>query len=151
MLANNNMAKYKLNNDALSEAFFEDTCLLGIVAPIEDYHFCNLIKDGLGLDFRNDITSEIAFNKRTRSYFFSVFKYMEPNSSVVHYIYANKCDGDHLLPEFKHLDFVWLIYMGEGMAYPIQELMQAVKNIKAVQLITELTNEKIKNKEHLVL
>ncbi|MES2777157.1 MAG: IPExxxVDY family protein [Bacteroidota bacterium] len=145
------MAKLILDNASLAEAFFEDTCLLGIVAPVEDYHFCNLVKEELGLDFRNDISSEIAFTRKMRKYYFSVFKYQEPNSSVIHHIYANKCDGDHLLPEFRHLDFLWLICMGEGMAYPIPQLVQAVKTIKVVQLITELTNEKIKNKQHLVL
>ncbi len=145
------MAKLTLDNAWLSEAFFEDTCLLGIVAPVADYHFCNLIKEGLGLHFRNDISAEIAFTKKNRKYYFSVFKYEERNASVLHYIYANKCDGDHLLPEFKHLDFIWLIRFEQGMVYPIGQLLQAVKSIKAVQLITEITNEKIKNKGHLVL
>ncbi|MEO7311036.1 MAG: IPExxxVDY family protein [Chitinophagaceae bacterium] len=145
------MPKLVLDNDLIAEAFFENTCLLGVVASMEDYHFCNLVKHELGFDFRNDLSSEIAFTKRARKYYFSVFKYQEANSSVVHYIYANKCDGDLLLPEFKHLDFVWLICVGEGYTYPIQQLMQAVKAIKGVQLITELTNEKIKNKQHLVL
>ena len=145
------MPKLVLDNASLAASFFEDTCLLGIVASMEDYHFCNMIKQELGFDFRNDVSCEIAFNKKTRKYYFSVFKYQEHNSSIIHYIYVNKCDGDHLLPEFKHLDYIWLICTGEGIIYPIKQLMEAVKTIKGVQLITELTNEKIKNKQHLVL
>lgn len=32
----------------------------------------------------------------------------------------------------------------------LQETIQTIKAINAVQLVLELTNEKIKNKEHLV-
>ena len=145
------MPKLILDNELIAEVFFENACLLGIMAPMNDYHFCNLMKQDLGFDFRNDVSSEIAFTKRKRDYFFSVFKYHEPNSSVVHYVYRNKCDGDHLLPEFKHLDFVWLIHGCDTRAYPVQQLVQTVRAINGVQLIMELTNEKIKNKQHLVL
>ena len=32
----------------------------------------------------------------------------------------------------------------------IQDLIESIKAIKSVQLVVELTNEKIRNKEHLV-
>jgi len=32
----------------------------------------------------------------------------------------------------------------------LQETIQTIKTINSVQLVVELTNEKIKNKEHLV-
>jgi hypothetical protein len=32
----------------------------------------------------------------------------------------------------------------------LQHLVQSIKSINGVQLVLELTNEKIKNKEHLV-
>jgi len=145
------MPKLTLDNATIAEAFFEDTCLLGIMAPLNDYQFCNLLSEGLGFDFRDDMYSEIAFTKKKREYYFSVFKYAEPNSVVVHYVYSNKYDGDLLLPEFRHFDFVWLIQSCDPKQYPVQQLVQAVRSISGVQLVTEITNEKIKNKQHLVL
>jgi hypothetical protein len=56
-----------------------------------------------------------------------------------------------LLPELKHLDFLWLL-KGEAAAdESLPEIIQQIKTINAVQLVVELTNEKIKNKENLVL
>ena len=145
------MAKLFLDNEQLAEAYFADACLLGIMAPMPDYQFCNLLKQELGFDFRSDASSEIALKKKKRDYYFSVFKYFEPNSSVEHYIYNNKWDGEYLLPEFKHLDFAWLIHGMNGATLPVRSLVEAIKSISGVQLIIELTNEKIKNKQHLIL
>lgn len=145
------MAKLFLDNEQLAEAYFEDACLLGIMAPMADYQFCNLVTQDLGLAFRNDTASEIILKKKKRDYFFSVFKYCEPNSSVEHFIYNNKWDGEYLLPEFKHLDFAWLIHGMDGSVAAVRQLVDAIKAISGVQLIIELTNEKIRNKQHLIL
>ncbi|RYF79018.1 MAG: IPExxxVDY family protein, partial [Chitinophagaceae bacterium] len=59
-------------------------------------------------------------------------------------------DGEYLLPEFKHLDFLWLLkddYVSDEF---VGNLVYSLKSINGVQLVVELTNEKIKNKEHLV-
>jgi hypothetical protein len=62
----------------------------------------------------------------------------------------NQFDGEYLLPEFKHLDFLWLMKGDEVSDDSLQETIQTIKAINSVQLVLELTNEKIKNKEHLV-
>ena len=31
------------------------------------------------------------------------------SGTIKHYLYNNEDDGEYLLPEFKHLDFLWLI------------------------------------------
>lgn len=145
------MAKLILDNEQLAETYFEEACLLGIMATIPDYQFCNLLKQELNFNFRNDPALEITLKKRNRAYYFSVFKYYEKITSVEHYIYNNKWDGEYLLPEFKHLDFAWLIRGFDGTALPITQLIQTIRNIKGIQLVIELTNEKIKNKQHLIL
>ena len=70
---------------------------------------------------------------------------------MVHYLYNNQFDGEYLLPEFKHLDFLWLIKGDEIENEELAAMMQVVKSLPGVQLITEMTNEKIKNKQHLIL
>ena len=67
-----------------------------------------------------------------------------------HYVYNNQFDGEYLLPEFKHLDFLWLMKGDEVSDESLLETIQTIKAINSVQLVLELTNEKIKNKEHLV-
>ena len=73
-----------------------------------------------------------------------------PNGSLVHYLYVNQFDGEYLLPELKHLDFLWLLKGDEVSGADIAVLQQNIKSIPGVQLVSELTGQKIKNKEHLI-
>ena len=62
--------KLLLNTHDLTNEFFEDTRLLGIMAPIKDYQFCWQLNSSMGLDFRINNDIEIQLNKKKRSYFF---------------------------------------------------------------------------------
>ena len=142
--------KLVLDNKNLAEDFFEDTRLLGIMAPIKDYQLCWHFNNIMGMDFRINNEIEIQLTKKERNYFFAVYEFSEPTGSLSHYLYNNRFDGEYLLPEFKHLDFLWLmkgdIVTDEGL----QQTINHIKEISGVQLVIELTNEKIRNKEHLV-
>ena len=142
--------KLLLSTEKLTENFFEETRLLGIMAPIKDYQFCWQLNTHLGMDLRINNDIEIQLNKKKRTYFFGVYEYCEPAGSLAHYIYNNQFDGEYLLPEFRHLDFLWLMKGDEVSNAALQQAIQAIRLINGVQLVVELTNEKIRNKEHLV-
>ncbi len=142
--------KLVLDNKELTEEFFEDTRLLGIMAPVKDYQFCWHLNTVMGLNFRQNNEIEIKLVKKKRNYFFSVYEYKEPTRFLSHYVYNNQFDGEYLLPEFKHLDFLWMMKGDAVSDEALQETIQIIKAINSVQLVVELTNEKIKNKEHLV-
>lgn len=142
--------KLILDNKELTNDFFDETRLLGIMAPIKDYQFCWYLNSLMGLDFRVNHDIEIQLTKKKRNYFFTVYEFREPTSCLEHYLYKNQFDGEYLLPEFKHLDYLWLM---KGDAVTDDYLSQKTENIReisGVQLVIELTNEKIRNKEHLV-
>lgn len=142
--------KLRLNIEELTTEFFEDARLLGIVAPVKDYQFCWHLNNKLRFRFRNNNDIEIQLSKKKRTYFFCVYQYDEPNSSLSHYLYKNHFDGEYLLPEFRHLDFLWLL-KGDGVSQEmLNGLVNSVKTMNHVQLVTELTNEKIKNKGNLI-
>lgn len=142
--------KLKLDMDELAEDFFEDVRLLGIVAPMKDYRFSWLLNHRLRFDFRvkNDI--EIQLTKKGRQYFFAVYEYADPAGSLRHYLYNNQFDGEYLLPEFRHLDFLWLMKGDLTTTEWVGELVTSLRSINGVQLITELSSEQIKNKQHLI-
>lgn len=142
--------KLSINNQELAEAFFEDTRLLGIMTPEKDYQFCWQLNNLMGMDFRINHDIEISLKKKKRDYYFSVFEYQEPTGALCHYLYNNQFDGEYLLPEFRHLDFLWLLKEDIVTNESLQELIVSVRSITGVQLVVELTNEKIRNKEHLV-
>ena len=142
--------KLVLDNRELTEMFFLDTRVLGIMAPVKDYQFCWFINTSTGLDFRLNPELEIKLIRKKRDYFFSLYEYNEPNQFLSHYIYKNHFDGEYLLPEFKHLDFLWLMKGDEVSEEAMQETVQTIRSIPQVQLVAELTVDKISNKENLV-
>ena len=142
--------KLVLDTEGLTDDFFEDTKLLGIMAPVKDYQLSWQLNQLMGIEFRINNDIEIQLTRKRRNYFFSVYDFHEDTSCLSHYLYNNQFDGEYLLPEFKHLDFLWLI-KGEIVSdESVQEYITAIKTISTVQLVMELTNEKIKNKEHLI-
>ena len=142
--------KHKIDNESIAQEFFENAVLLGIVAPIKDYLFSWHLNQIFGFNFRVNTGIEIELVKQQRKYFFSIYEYTVPSTSITHYLYNNQFDGEYLLPEFKHLDFVWLI-KGEFIAVEeLKTLMNSIKSIPGVQLVNEMTNEKIKNKQYLI-
>ncbi len=142
--------KLKIDNETLAEEFFEDCFLLGIVVPIKDYQFSWQLNHLLGLDFRVNNEKEIELTKKKRKYFFTIFEYQIPSISITHYLYNNQFDGEYLLPEFKHLDFLWLIKGNTFSADDLSMLIQSIRSIPGIQLVTEMANEKIKHKQHLI-
>ena len=144
------MSKLRLNVDELNEDFFEDTRLLGITAPLKSYQFCWHLNNLLGYEFRLNPEIEVHLRKKERSYFFSVYQSAESNSFLQHYVYHNQFDGEYLLPEFRHMDFLWLMKGDLVDDDKCNWIRQAINNISGVQLVVELTNEQIKNKGNMV-
>jgi hypothetical protein len=142
--------KLLLDNKDLTHEFFEDTRLLGIMAPIKDYQFCWQVNSTLGMDFRINNEIEIQLTRKKRNYFFAVYEFSEPTGSLCHYIYNNRFDGEYLLPEFRHLDFLWMMKGDLVCDERLQQISEFIRTMNGIQLVVELTNEKIKNKEHLV-
>lgn len=142
--------KLLFDNQKMTEEFFEDSRILGIMAPIRDYQFCWHLNNLLDMELVLNNEIEIQLAKKNRNYFFGVYEYNEPTGSLSHFIYNNRFDGEYLLQEFKHLDFLWLM-KGDLIDDNLMQMKtDALKSIYSVQLVVELTNEKIRNKEYMV-
>jgi hypothetical protein len=144
------MIKLKVDNDALAEEFFDGTRLLGIVGSLADYQFCWQLNQGMQINFRANHDLEITLKRKERNYFFTIYEYQEPATTLVHYLYNNQYDGEYLLPEFKHLDFLWLLKGDLVNDELIAAMVQSIKIIPGVQMVIELSTDKIRNKGHLI-
>lgn len=142
---------FSLNIDEMISDFFEGCRLYGIVANFKNYKFCWYINRMLGYKFRLNTDIEIITSKKNRQYFFPVYQYSIQNSAVTHYLYDNSFDGEYLIPEFKHIDFLWLM---KGEYYIDQEecskIIEIVRYTKEVQMISEIDIEKLPSKTHLI-
>jgi hypothetical protein len=145
------MAKLVLNTDGMEEDYLSNARLLGIMTQLNNYRFCWLINEQLNYDFRLSTEAEIQIRKKGRNYYFQVYQYCETDTTTEHNIYDNKFEGEYLLPEFKHFDFLWLIKADIIYEEEFIKLQQDIRNIDGVQLVTELAQEKIRNKEFLII
>lgn len=141
--------KLILDNEAITDDFFSDTRLIGIMAPIKNYQFCWQLNNLFGFNFRLDTEIDKQLRKKNRQYFFSVYQH-EENNFLKYYLFHNHCDGEYLLPEFKHMDFLLLMKGDYVDDTKCAQIISTIRSMASVQMVAELTNEKIKNKEHLV-
>jgi hypothetical protein len=144
------MAKLKLNTDGIEDDFFSGTHLLGIMAPVKNYRFIWQVNSNTGFDFRLNTDVEIQLKRKGRNYFFSVYQFCQTECELEHFIYYNQFEGEYLLPEFKHLDFLWLIRGNVITDEDFLNVQTKLKAIEGTQLVTELSQEKIKNKGNLI-
>jgi hypothetical protein len=143
--------KLVLDNDQITEDFFEDTILLGIMAPLQSHQFVWQVNQSIRFDFRINNELEVEIVRKRRTYYFPVYEFQEPGLSLANYLYNNLCDGEYLLPEFKHLDYLWLCKGDLPSKEEERLLIEDIRNIPGVQLVVELTQDKIKNKKNLIL
>lgn len=131
------------------DRFYDESRLIGIVAPMEAYRFCWQINQLLNFDFRIVPEMELSMNKRGRNYFFSMYVYSQPHSSIAHFLYANHDDGEYLLPELKHFDYLWLLKYDKMDEDELKLFIDSLRTLPVLQVVTELSIDKIKNKENL--
>ncbi len=143
--------KHKLDINDMAEEFFEGARLLGIVAPIKGYRFCWQLNRQMRLDFRMNNQIEIPVAKKKRKYFFSVYECPSDFSPLTHFLYNNQFDGEALIPELRHLDFFWLLKGDEISDDMMLELTTSIRTIHGVQMVTELSHDKIKHRDYLIL
>lgn len=141
--------KLKIDHDEMTERFYDETRLMGIVAPMQGYKFCWQINKLLNFDFRIVPEMELSMNKRGRNYYFSIYVYNQPSSSVSHFLYSNHHDGEFLLPELRHFDFLWLVKFNRVDEAEMRLFIESLRTIPVLQMVSELSMDKIKNKENL--
>lgn len=140
-----------LDMDELNEDFLKGTRLLAITTPIKKHLFCWKINSLLNLNFKLCSEKEVPVEKKNRKYFFSIYHSSEPTNPFMDYvIYHTQHDGEYLLPELKHTDFLWLIRGNAIEEDHFNFIKQGIKSISGVQLVSEIASNQIKNKGHLM-
>ena len=141
--------KLKLDDERMSDDFFEDTKILGIACPLKNYQFCWHVEKTLNIPFATSADLQIGMEKNKRSYSFTVYEFIHPITAKEHFLYSNKHEGEFLLPELQHLDFIWLIRDPYNDLSEFNDLQQRLRNIPGVQLVTDVPHERIKSRDNL--
>lgn len=145
------VTKFKLGTDSAVDSFFRETGLIGIVSRQKEYQLCWEINRLLGFNFKMNNELEVMLIKKEKKCYFTVYEFNEPTRYTAHYLYNNHYKAEFLLPELKHIDFIWLLKGSYYRAAELASLTEAIRQISDVQLVTMLRIDDLKNRENLVL
>ena len=135
--------------ESSSPDFFEGSYILGIVSTLKNYLFCWHIQHHLNIYFGTSEDMQINLVKNQRTYSFTVYEYSDPLSLDHYQLFTNKNDGEFLLPELQHLDYIWLFKGVNGNLLNFKKIQSLLKNIPGVQMVVDIDQSRIKSKNNL--
>ncbi len=143
-------AKFVLDTAAMQEDFFADTALIGIVSSLPIYRFCWLLNQNMGLDFKRVPDFDPVLQTNSAEIYFSFYQYCMPANGNKYSIYKLKSGNEILLPEVKHLDFIWLIESVNPSADALK-YVEHLRHMPDIQLAQILDTERLKNLNNLLV
>ncbi len=144
--------KLKIENEELSEEFFADTTVIGIVSAVKGYKFCWFLNHHLSIDFRSHPDLEIHVEKKRLKYYFNIYSYTDNELNTINLLYENESKGEYLVPELKHLDYLWLVRKDDVFDKTQYDLLlEKLRKLDFIQMATYLQIEHIKSKENLII
>ena len=143
--------KLKLISDPAFEDFFSGTYLLGIISPHKQYELCWQINRMLNFNFRLNSELEALIRKKEKHCFFQIYEYNEPLRFTFHYLYSNHYKGEFLLPELKHIDYIWLLKGSYYAEEQLELLTNDIRQLDIVQMVVRLQASGLKSRANLVV
>ncbi len=144
--------KLKISNDDLTDEFFSNANVIGIVSTLKGYKFCWSLNHHLSLDFRLHPDMEVQLEKRRIFYYFNIYAYDDLDMNSSHLLYENESKGEYLVPEFKHLDYLWLVRSEDDNTVTIiNNLLERLRKLDIIQMATNMQLGNIKSKENLII
>lgn len=131
--------------------FFHDAHLIGIISSQKEYQLCWEINRQLGFNFKMNNELEVMLEKKEKKCYFCVYEFNEPMRFTSHYVYNNQYKGEYLLPELRHIDYIWLIKGTYYAENEIKWLSDAIRQLDKVQLVSPITPGGLKSRENLIL
>lgn len=144
--------KLKLTNDDLADEFFFNVTAIGIVSTLKGYKFCWSINHHLSSDFRLHPDIEVQLEKHRLLYYFNIYSYADNDTNVSHLLYENESKGEYLVPEFKHLDYIWLLRSEDEISQISRDLLlDRLRQIETIQMASYIQLDFIRSKENLII
>jgi len=161
------MANVVLDMGEMKESFFGEAAMLGIASPLPGYRLCWALNRHFDISFCNVPENTICMGEgkggkeevnfvgggqvdmfaapaaAPEQWFFPTYSYAIPNSSATHILYQLRAGNKTLLPEAKHLDYLWFIQTADS-AHDAHTILRELRNLSAVQLAQEISREQIK-------
>ena len=134
----------------MQEDFFADTAMIGIATAMPGYHLCWVLNRHFDINFERDPEQSISSQKKDNQYFFPIYHCIFPNSSHKYLLYKLKNGTETLLPEARHLDYLWMVQTANPET-DAMEIARELRNIPDIQLAQILGTDQLKSVNNLLM
>ena len=142
--------KLKLDESAMEDAFFEDTCLLGLASALPPYRLGWILNEHFDINFTCEPEMTLESTKKDNNYYYMIYEHQLENSSNRYLLYQLKNNNVSLLPEISTVDYLWLIQSGES-EQDAAEIAEELKKIPDIQFSRIIEREQLKNVKSLLV
>jgi hypothetical protein len=132
----------------LDIGFDYDFLLLGIVSQEKAHRLVWFLNKELGYQFSH--AGELTLYEQEKpSGRFTRYDFADEINHLDFFIMENRDESAYLVPELRHVDYFMMI-KGALDFLDVRHLVDAIKPLEPVQLITEIDHHKLKSKQNLI-
>jgi hypothetical protein len=125
-----------------------DFLLLGIVSHEKFHRLVWLINDQLAHNYAHAGELELYENEKTTGSF-TKYEYMDELNHLEFVLFENRDGSAYLIPEMRTVDY-FIMIKGALDFVDLKMMVQHLKPIDSIQLITEIDPQKLKSKQNLI-
>ena len=145
----------KLKVDEMTEEFFSDSAMVGIVCALPAYHLCWLINKEYDMSFRCVPEMTLEFRNGDGISHFAVYQYMVPGDNHEYLLYKVKNDSTFLLPRQKgswlnNIDYLFLLKTANPEK-DAGEFAAQLKNLEGISLSRPVESDLLRHIENLLV
>lgn len=126
-----------------------DFSLVGISSHSKDYRLCWSINNNLGTSFTKQEDLKVELIKTHELSHFSFYEYEDEENFNKQYIISNTGTSGNLLPEYRNLDYFWMV-KGNFTKQNMRDLLEGLSKIEVVIACLELDVSSLKSKQNLL-
>ena len=120
--------------------------LIGIASAERDYRLCYMLTEALGWEITRLTNHEIELRERSTKLSVGTFRAVQPLTGSIFYLFANKSNGELLLPEGGNFDY---LLKTEAAFKGTKDLLKKIKQIESVLTASEIPVKALKNWDRL--
>lgn len=132
----------------LDIGFDYDFLLLGIVSQEKAHRLVWFINKYLSYNFSHS-GELILYENEKPSAEFTRYGFTDEINHLEFYLIENKDEAGYLLPELRNVDY-FMVIKGALDFLDVKQLIDHIKPLEPVQLITEIDHHKLKSKQNLI-
>jgi hypothetical protein len=132
----------------LDIGFDYDFLLLGIVSQEKAHRLVWFINKELAYNFCHS-GELVLYEEEKPSAEFTRYDFADEINHLEFFLIENKDESSYLLPELRHVDYFMMI-KGALDFLDVKHLIDQIKPLEPIQLVTEIDHHKLKSKQNLI-